>query len=82
MRQYLTPALAALLAAAATAGVAFAGHPDGLSHEREAHEGHDASYSIGLWGDLPYCDVQETAGVPNLIADINSQRARVQRPRR
>jgi hypothetical protein len=31
------------------------------------------SYAIGLWGDLPYSDVQATTGVPNLIADMNAQ---------
>ncbi len=31
-------------------------------------------YSIGLWGDLPYSDVQALTGVPNLIADMNRQR--------
>src|SRR4051812_42530686 len=31
------------------------------------------SYAIGLWGDLPYSDVQADLGVPNLIADMNSQ---------
>lgn len=30
-------------------------------------------YAIGLWGDLPYSDVQALTGVPNLIADMNSQ---------
>lgn len=30
-------------------------------------------YSIGLWGDLPYSDVQALTGVPNLIADMNQQ---------
>jgi hypothetical protein len=30
-------------------------------------------YSIGLWGDLPYSDLQATVGVPNLIADMNTQ---------
>jgi hypothetical protein len=30
-------------------------------------------YAIGLWGDLPYSDLQATTGVPNLIADMNSQ---------
>lgn len=30
-------------------------------------------YTIGLWGDLPYSTVQATVGVPNLIADMNSQ---------
>ena len=30
-------------------------------------------YAIGLWGDLPYSDVQALTGVPNLIADMNDQ---------
>jgi hypothetical protein len=29
-------------------------------------------YAIGLWGDLPYSDVQAKSGVPNLIADMNN----------
>jgi hypothetical protein len=33
-------------------------------HERNA-------YAIGLWGDLPYSDVQATTGIPNLITDMN-----------
>ncbi|MEO7192061.1 MAG: hypothetical protein ABI051_13490 [Vicinamibacterales bacterium] len=33
-----------------------------------------AAYAIGLWGDLPYSDVQATIGVPNLIADMNGQK--------
>ena len=32
-----------------------------------------SSYAIGLWGDLPYSDVQAITGLPNLIADMNSQ---------
>ena len=34
----------------------------------------EGSYAIGLWGDLPYNDVQAIVGVPNLIADMNAQR--------
>ena len=30
-------------------------------------------FAIGLWGDLPYSDVQAQVGVPNLIADMNKQ---------
>src|SRR3979409_1149854 len=30
-------------------------------------------FAIGLWGDLPYSDVQAQTGVPNLIADMNQQ---------
>ena len=37
-----------------------------LADEREP-------YAIGLWGDLPYSDVQALTGVPNLIADMNAQ---------
>jgi hypothetical protein len=33
----------------------------------------EGSYAIGLWGDLPYSTLQATVGVPNLIADMNSQ---------
>jgi len=33
-----------------------------------------SAYSIGLWGDLPYSDLQKTSGVPNLIADMNDQK--------
>jgi len=36
--------------------------------DRDDH-GRDDSYAIGLWGDLPYSDVQALTGVPNLIAD-------------
>jgi hypothetical protein len=45
--------------------VAFAGRP--ASNDKEF------AYSIGLWGDLPYSAEQADAGVPNLIADMNSQ---------
>ena len=33
-----------------------------------------SAYAIGLWGDLPYSAVQASAGVPNLIDDMNAQR--------
>ena len=32
------------------------------------------TYAIGLWGDLPYSDLQALVGVPNLIADMNAQK--------
>ena len=51
--------------ASATIGLATAS-------EKE-NENRDAPYAIGLWGDLPYSDVQATTGVPNLIADMNAQ---------
>lgn len=46
---------------------AFGGRED--SGREDEHE----RYAIGLWGDLPYSDVQAQVGVPNLIADMNSQ---------
>ena len=69
MRKNILPLLAALLAAAATAGLATADDGD-----RGKHRDRSATYSIGLWGDLPYNDEQTTTGVPNLIADMNEQR--------
>src|SRR5919197_6691606 len=75
MRRLLVPTLAALLAAAATAGIAVAGR--GHDHHGDRHD----TYAIGLWGDLPYSTgnsdttlLQKTTGVPNLIADMNAQR--------
>lgn len=37
-------------------------------------ENENRTYAIGLWGDLPYGDVQAQTGVPNLIADMNAQK--------
>jgi hypothetical protein len=67
MRRFAIPTLAAVLAAAASAAIAGA-HRDPPSPHAAA------AYSIGLWGDFPYSDVQKTTGVPNLVADMNSQR--------
>jgi hypothetical protein len=52
------------LVAAATMVSAFADQDDDRRGRNEA-------YSIGLWGDLPYSDLQAQVGVPNLIADMN-----------
>ena len=54
---------AAFMFAAAIAGPAIAGDGRG-----------GVPYAIGLWGGLPYNDVQAQTGVPNLIADMNAQR--------
>src|SRR4030095_548063 len=44
-------------------------------HARKDQTGTNGSgnmpYAIGLWGDLPYSDLQASVGVPNLIADMN-----------
>jgi hypothetical protein len=55
------PALAALIAGTFSA-MAIADDDRGERAE---------PYAIGLWGDLPYSDVQAQVGVPNLIADMN-----------
>jgi hypothetical protein len=68
MRRVIVPLLAALIAASATAALAVA-HGDSRSPDSSRH----ATYAIGLWGDLPYNDQQKNVGVPNLIADMNSQ---------
>jgi hypothetical protein len=72
MRRLIAPTLAALAAAAITAGIALAGHSHRSVDFGPGHEEHH-SYAIGLWGDLPYSTTQATVGVPNLIADMNSQ---------
>jgi hypothetical protein len=59
---------ACLMIAGAVAANAWAERDD------DDHDEDSGSYSIGLWGDLPYSDLQATVGVPNLIADMNSQR--------
>jgi hypothetical protein len=64
MRRLLWPLLAASIAAAVAAGLAVGGNGETNKKTFE--------YAIGLWGDLPYSDVQATTGVPNLIADMNN----------
>lgn len=63
-RKLLWPVLASFVAVALTAGVALGNH-GGRNEDRFA-------YAVGLWGDLPYSDLQATTGVPNLIADMNN----------
>ena len=67
MRRFIAPIVCALLAAGAAAAVAGADRDhSGPDHGREGE-----SFAVGLWGDLPYSDIQKNAGVPNLIADMN-----------
>lgn len=69
IRRLLIPTIAAMLAAAITTAVAIGGTSSSKRHGRA-----DTSYAVGLWGDLPYNALQATVGVPNLIADMNSQK--------
>ena len=66
LRRALSLAIFASAMAAILIGPA---HADGNDDDND-----DETYSIGLWGDLPYNDVQALTGVPNLIADMNNQR--------
>lgn len=67
MRQlFLLAAAVLILAATASA--------QGNQNQNSNDDGSDRGrYAIGLWGDLPYSDVQALTGVPNLIADMNQQ---------
>ena len=58
-----TPSLRAArtLVAGALSTIALAASATGLG-----------DYEIGLWGDMPYSDLQAQVGVPNLIADMNA----------
>ena len=62
-KKWLAVALAAV-AVLATAGIAVSGNG---STNNKTFE-----FTVGLWGDLPYSDVQAQVGVPNLIADMNN----------
>jgi hypothetical protein len=55
--------VAVTIAATVTTGWTSANNPDSRG-----------PYAIGLWGDLPYSDVQAQVGMPNLIADMNNQK--------
>jgi len=44
------------------------------SASEKEYDRKNESYAIGLWGDVPYSDIQATTGVPNLIADMNAQK--------
>jgi hypothetical protein len=73
MRKWILPTFAALIAAAVTTGVATGGRLDGGNNGRGNDGRGNNTYAIGLWGDLPYSDTQASVGVPNLVADMNSQ---------
>src|SRR5262252_7036737 len=60
--------LGALIISACLALVPLAG-----ARADDDDSGEGRKYAIGLWGDLPYSDLQAQVGVPNLIADMNSQ---------
>ena len=64
----ISKGLVVSLCAFTLAGSVFAKDDDDEERGRS-----NRAYSIGLWGDLPYSDLQAQTGVPNLIADMNKQ---------
>src|SRR5258705_896240 len=64
--------IAVLIVAAAATTRATGNEGDDRRHDRDDRDGREP-YAIGLWGDLPYSDLQAQTGVPNLIADMNAQ---------
>ena len=69
LRRWLLTAVTGVMVAAITTGLATGDGFRGKGDD-DHDEGHGA-YAIGLWGDLPYSDLQAQTGVPNLIADMN-----------
>jgi hypothetical protein len=71
LRKILWPALAAVIVAviAVTLGASRVAN----GQDNGNGNGDNGVYAIGLWGDMPYSDEQAQTGVPNLIADMNSQ---------
>ena len=71
-RKVLLSIIAVLTLAGITTTVATSKDFGDQDHDDDERDGR-GSYAIGLWGDLPYSDLQATTGVPNLIADMNRQ---------
>ena len=65
-RKLFLSAVAVVLFAVVTANVS-------ADQDSDDRDGSDGSYAIGLWGDMPYSDLQAAVGVPNLIADMNAR---------
>lgn len=68
---HVTPLVIAAVFVLAAAAIIAARDGDDQAEEDDGHA--RAPYAIGLWGDLPYSDLQALVGVPNLIADMNRQ---------
>lgn len=55
-----------------TAGVTATALAQGQFPWGTVDPGRQDAYALGMWGALPYSDLQALVGVPNLIADMNS----------
>jgi hypothetical protein len=73
MRKVVWAAVGVLCVAVITTGLAAGRGFQGRNDGEDDDERDGRAYAIGLWGDLPYSDLQATTGVPNLIADMNRQ---------
>ncbi len=71
LRSWLSASVAGLMLTAIMTGLATGDGFHGQDDD-DRDDGHRV-YAIGVWGDLPYSDVQALTGVPNLIADMNKQ---------
>jgi hypothetical protein len=72
-RSLAIAALAVLVLGAFTTTRAFQDPAFHANADNGPDDDDHARFAIGLWGDLPYSDVQAQVGVPNLIADMNKQ---------
>ena len=70
-RKLILAAFAVLVLGAFTTARAFQDRDNG--RDNDGRDNDHERFAIGLWGDLPYSDVQAQVGVPNLIADMNKQ---------
>jgi hypothetical protein len=72
-RWALLGASAVIVAAMATTVVSGQSGRGDRDDDRDDNERRGGVYAVGMWGDVPYSDVQALTGVPNLIADMNRQ---------
>jgi hypothetical protein len=61
------------VAGAAITASGIQSHEQGNDRKDDDERAGQKWYAIGLWGDLPYSDLQALTGVPNLIKDMNAQ---------
>jgi hypothetical protein len=69
-----TPVMAMFMVVVLATSTGMATQKEFQDRDDREHERDRDAYAIGLWGDVPYSDIQATVGVPNLIADMNRQR--------
>ena len=73
MRRGIFPVVTLVIAGAIAATMATAQNSRNGRDDDDRGRGGNRTYAFGLWGDMPYSALQASVGVPNLIADMNSQ---------